>query len=62
VAVGRSYYGSERDALGIYDRGAFDAQFASVYRVSARLFASTGSLGEAAIDGHIGKTSKAKEP
>jgi hypothetical protein len=55
VAIGWSCYRSEWDALGIYERKSFDALFAPVYGVSTRLFATTGSLGDTAIDGYVGK-------
>jgi len=32
VAIGWSCYSSERDALGLYDRGAFDALHCPIYR------------------------------
>jgi hypothetical protein len=55
VAIGRGCYSSERDPLGIYDCGAFDALFAPVYGISACFLAAAGSLGDAAIDGYIGE-------
>jgi hypothetical protein len=55
VAIGRSGNSSEWDATGIYNRRAFGALFSPIYRASARLFTATGSLGDAAVDGHIGQ-------
>ena len=40
MAIGWSCYSSERDALCIYDRRAFDALLSPIYRVSARLLAA----------------------
>src|SRR5687767_7977073 len=49
MAIGRGCYSSERDASGVHDRGAFDALFAPIYRISARLLASTRSLQRIAL-------------
>jgi len=39
-----------------YERGgSFDASFAPVYGVCTRLLATTGSVGDTAIDGYVGK-------
>lgn len=61
VAVCRDGDGSEWDAVGIYDRRAFEALFTLIYRAFARFLATTGSFGDAAIDGHIGQL-QADEP
>src|SRR5215212_8094333 len=55
MAVGRGSDGSYRDAVSIYDRGAFYALFAPIYRTFARLLPAAGSLGNATVYGHIGK-------
>ena len=55
MAIGWSCYSPNRDALGIYERGAFDALFAPVYGISASFLTATGRLGDAALDRHVGK-------
>jgi hypothetical protein len=55
VAIGRGGDGPERDTVSVYDRGTLDALFAPIYGTFARLLAATGSLGNAAVYGHIGE-------
>jgi hypothetical protein len=55
MTVGRGGYGSYRNAVGVYDHRAFETLLAPIYRASTRLLASTGSLCDAAIYGHVGQ-------
>ena len=55
MTVGRGSYGSYRNAVGVYDHRAFETLLAPIYRASTRLVASTGSLCDAAIYGHVGQ-------
>jgi hypothetical protein len=58
MTVGRGGYGSYRNAVGVYDHRAFEPLLAPVYGASTRLLASTGSLRDAAIYGHLGQISR----
>src|SRR5918999_674672 len=53
VAIRPSGYRPERDALRVHHPRAFDAPLCSIHWASVRHFATTRSLGNAAIDGHI---------
>ena len=55
MAVCRGSDDPERYALGVHDHGAFDAPLPAVHRASARLLATAGGLGDAAVDGHLGE-------
>jgi hypothetical protein len=55
VTISRGLNDSKKDTVSVHHRRAFDAYLAAIHRTFARLFASTRSLSDAPIDGHIGQ-------
>src|SRR5215211_3841798 len=55
MAVGRSRDHSQRDALRVDHHRAFDAPLCPVHRAPASLLAPARGLGDATIDGHLGR-------